>query len=263
MAEVFTGDLSQIRLVDILSLLMAERKTGKVTLTKGHTLAEIFVEGGEISHATAGSRSGEEAVYHMMAWTVGRFAYVPDEKPDSKTIDTPTKQILATSTQRVREWERIRRAIPSMDMVFRIAPRGDDDDMALKGSQWNVLRLLDGARTIREITRELGRGEMETLKTLHGLLQRGLIEADQTPKRPPKRTVGKSFFHAVEQELTLVMGPMAPVIIEDHIAAMDETMSEFPQDRAAELVESASLEISDKAKRVDFQRKMLETLKGL
>ena len=32
MAEVFTGDLSQIRLVDILNLLILEGKTGKVTL---------------------------------------------------------------------------------------------------------------------------------------------------------------------------------------------------------------------------------------
>jgi hypothetical protein len=38
MAEVFMGDLSQIKLVDILRLLASEGKTGKLILTKGNSL---------------------------------------------------------------------------------------------------------------------------------------------------------------------------------------------------------------------------------
>ena len=57
------------------------------------------------------------------------------------------------------------------------------------------------------------------------------------------------------------MGPMAPVIIEDQVAEMEERISDFPQDRAAELVEGISMEISDEGKRVDFQKEMLEVLR--
>ena len=44
---------------------------------------------------------------------------------------------------------------------------------------------------------------------------------------------------------------------------MDEKISAFPRERAAELVEAISMEISDEGKRVDFQKKMLEILKKI
>ena len=43
MADVFMGDLSGIKLVDILRLLVFEGKTGKVMLTKGNDVGELEV----------------------------------------------------------------------------------------------------------------------------------------------------------------------------------------------------------------------------
>lgn len=261
MTEVFTGDLSQIRLLDILNLLIVEEKTGKVTLKKGNTLGEIFVEHGRIIHGAAESSYGEEAIYLMMTWTIGKFSYTPDVLPDSQTVDTPTKQILADGVQRVQEWDRIRKAIPSADTVFRLSSRDGTDDIVLKAAQWNLLIRISGKKTVGEIARELGMSEIETAKKLYGLLAAELIEMAEAPVHFPRRTVGKTFFNTVQQELTLVMGPMAPVIIDDQVADMDERISAFPRDRAAELVEGISMEISDEGKRVDFQKKMLELLK--
>jgi hypothetical protein len=261
MVEVFTGDLSQIRLLDILNLLIVEEKTGKVTLRKSNTLGEIFVENGRIIHGAAESFYGEEAVYLMMTWTIGKFSYTPDVLPDSKTVNTPTKQILAEGVQRAQEWERIRKAIPSTETVFRLSSRNGADDVVLKGEEWNILIRISGKKTVGEIAGELGMSEIETAKKIYRLLAADLIEVAEAPVHSPRRIVGRAFFNTMQQELTLVMGPMAPVIIEDQVADMDETISVFPGDRAAELVEGISMEISDEAKRVDFQKKMLEILK--
>lgn len=263
MAEVFTGDLSQIRLLDILNLLVLEGKTGKVTLKKGGTLGEIFVENGRIIHGAAESSYGEEAVYLMMTWMIGKFSYTPDVLPESKTVNTPTEQILSEGVQRVQEWDRIRKAIPSADTVFRLSYRKEAGDIVLKAGEWNILIRINGVKTVGETAREIGMSELETAKKLYRLSAAGLIEVAETPVRSPKRIVGKTFFDIVRQELTWVMGPMAPVIIEDQVAEMDEKISSFPRDRAAELVEAVSMEISDEGKRVDFQKKMLEILKKI
>jgi hypothetical protein len=261
MAEVFTGDLSQIKLLDILNLLVVEGKTGKVTLRKGNIVGEIFVENGRLIHGTAESSYGEEAVYLMMTWTIGKFSYAPDVLPDSKTITSPTHQILSDSAKRAQEWDRIRTAIPSADTVFRLSSRNQVGDIVLKAEEWNVLIRINGVRTVRETARELGVSEIETAKKLYRLLAADLIEVAETPVRAPRRLVGKAFFKTLQEELTLVMGPMAPVIIEDQVAEMEERISDFPQDRAAELVEGISMEISDEGKRVDFQKEMLEVLR--
>lgn len=260
MVEVFTGDLSQIRFLDILNLLILEGKTGKVTLKKGGTLGEIFVENGRIIHGAAESSYGEEAVYLMMTWMIGKFSYTPDVLPDSKTINTPTEQILSEGVQWAQEWDRIQKAIPSTDIAFRLSLRRGTDDIVLKAGEWNTLARINGSKTVVEISQELGMSEIETAKKLYRLLEEELIEVAERPVLPPKRTVGKNFFDIVQQELTRIMGPMAPVIIEDHIVDMDEKISAFPKDRAAELVEGISMEISDEGKRVDFQKRMLGIL---
>ncbi len=263
MVAVFTGDLSQIRLLDILNLLIHEKKTGKVTLKRGTTIGEIFVENGKIIHGGAESRNGEEAVYRMMTWMIGQFSYSPDVLPDSKTINTPTEQILSEGLHRVQEWDRIRKAIPSTETTFRLSSRKATDDIVLKAGEWNILIRINGIKTVGEISRDMGMSEIETGKILYRLLEEGLIEVTEKPLPPPKRTAGKAFFDRVQVELTQIMGPMTPVIIEDNVADMNENLSVFPRDRAAELVERISAEISDETKRVDFQRSMLELLKKI
>jgi len=52
------------------------------------------------------------------------------------------------------------------------------------------------------------------------------------------------------------------MIIEDEIRLMGEEKETFPQNKAAELVERISLEISDSAKRVNFQKQMVAVLRG-
>lgn len=58
------------------------------------------------------------------------------------------------------------------------------------------------------------------------------------------------------------MGPVGPVIIDDEIKLLGEDRNAFPQDKAAELVERISLEISDSAKRAQFQKQMVAVLRG-
>jgi len=263
MVEVFTGDLSQIRLLDILNLLNLENKTGKVTLKRGSAVGEIFVENGKIIHGAAESSLGEEAVYLMMTWMIGKFSYAPDVLPESRTINTPTDQILSQGVQQVQEWSRIRKAIPSTDIAFRLSSRNQADDIVLRADEWNILIHINGTKTLGEVSRELGMSEVETAKRLHRLLTAQLIEVAERPVRSPKRIVGKVFFELVQRELMWVMGPMAPVVIDDHVTEMDEKTSAFPRDRAAELIEGISLEISDEGKRVGFQKRMLEVLKKI
>ncbi len=67
----------------------------------------------------------------------------------------------------------------------------------------------------------------------------------------------------MEHELTKVMGPVAPLIIDDEVAALGAAKDSFPRDRVAELVEKVSSEITDEAKRASFQKIMLEAIETL
>jgi hypothetical protein len=77
-----------------------------------------------------------------------------------------------------------------------------------------------------------------------------------------REVVDDDFFEKLTSTFTEVMGPIGPVIIEDEVRLLGEDKSAFPRVKAAELVERVSLEISDAAKRAEFQKEMVSLLRG-
>jgi hypothetical protein len=71
MAEVVLGDLSQVRIFDILKPLLIEKKTGKVVF-RGKEEGEIYLELGNISHAKTTNSVGEYAFFTIMEWKAGK-----------------------------------------------------------------------------------------------------------------------------------------------------------------------------------------------
>lgn len=263
MPDVFMGDLSQIKLVDILRLLVSGGKTGKLILSKGSDSGEIFVENGVVTHASCRANSGEEALFTMMTWTIGKFNFVPGVVPEEKSIETSTDELLEEGKRRIEEWENIRETIPSMDMVFRLAGQRGSDDISLKPAEWNILTQVDATRSVGEISNALNLDEFGVAKILHRLYSAGLLEAVERPQPPPEKGVGGEFLKKVDEELAKALGPIAPVIVDDQIAEMGEERDSFPRNKAAELVEAVSSEIADEGKRIRFQRNMLEILRQL
>jgi hypothetical protein len=65
----------------------------------------------------------------------------------------------------------------------------------------------------------------------------------------------------IQWELTLVMGPLAPVIVRNKATEFGNSTEDFPQDRLAELVEEVSFEVQNPRRKVEFQRAALKILK--
>ena len=71
----------------------------------------------------------------------------------------------------------------------------------------------------------------------------------------------REIYERIEEELTLVMGPLAPVIMTEKAAEFGLKKEEFPEGRLAELVEEASFEIQNNRRKVQFQRAALAILR--
>jgi len=72
--------------------------------------------------------------------------------------------------------------------------------------------------------------------------------ADTAPQKVPP-----DFFDRVTQELAQSIGPMAPMIIHDHVKALGESMEKFPNSRARELLDILSKEILDENGKARFR----------
>ena len=259
MTDIFLGDLSQVKLFDILKPLLMGKKTGKLVF-KGMESGEMYLEMGNIVHAKTPNSSGEFGFFTIMGWKTGRITFVPDEVPPERTIPIPSEQLLLNWSSRKIEWERIREVIPTNHTIFRLCMQKTGENRNISLDQWNVLALSNGVKTISEIAKELNWGELKTVRTVYQLIQEGLLERVEVQRPLRKKLVGENFFSALENELKRVMGPVAPFVIEDKLNEFGETEDSFPQDQALAFIESMGEEVPNEQKRKEFKKAALELL---
>jgi hypothetical protein len=58
----------------------------------------------------------------------------------------------------------------------------------------------------------------------------------------------------MNQELNMILGPQAKTIVCEHVAALGESIEEFPKARLAELLEMLSKEIVNEPLRISFRK---------
>ncbi|MBP1749656.1 MAG: hypothetical protein H6Q52_2195 [Deltaproteobacteria bacterium] len=261
----FIGDLSKNKLLDLMTPLLSKKKSGMIRI-RGHEIGEIYLEGSNIIHAKTGEFTGEEAVLAMMEWNSGRATFDWEAPGGEQTVFMPTEQLLMIGKNRESEWVRIRDVIPSSNAIFQIPIDGCPDNRRVHANQWKVLALCNGVRSVAEIAEILNWQIFETSQTIWGMVQDGLLAKSGQKKTETitmidaSRTVSSAFFLFIENELKKIMGPIAPIVIEDTLADFGESRDHFPEDRLSAFVQAVSQEVSDASKRTQFTRNISEHL---
>ncbi len=262
MPDAFSGSLSQFKIIDIVKLLTSEGKTGVLNLQRGKEKGEIYVIKGTLAHAICKDGVGEEAVFAMLTWSDGTFNFTQNVTSEEKTIEKNTLALLEEKIKQLEEWQQIKEIISSQDIVFRLSSKRAPDEVKLKHDSWSVLSQIDGKKTVADISNELKMGEYDTARNLYSLFSSGLIEVATAPQRKAKKIVDGGFFNLVEKELAEIIGPVAPVILDEEIKDMGEERNSFPVERVSLLVEKVSREITDDTQRISFQKTTLSALRG-
>jgi hypothetical protein len=259
MPEINLGDIAQIKLFDILKPLFGGKKTGKITV-KGKESGELYLELGNITHAKTSSAVGEYAFFFLMGLKVGKASFEPDQAPSERTISISTEQLLLNWSYRKQEWDKLKEVIPSTGSVFRLSLQKSPENKNINADQWNVLALCNGTKTISEIAESLSWDEFKTSKIIFQLVQLALLEKVEDRKPVKKKPVIENFFPMVETELKKVIGPLAPLIMNDKLSDLGETKDSLGQDQALSFVEKLSEEISNDSKKKEFLRMMTDFL---
>jgi hypothetical protein len=263
MPDAFSGNVSHVKLIDILRLLASEGKTGVLSLRKGNEKGEIYLERGNLVHAICRAGIGAEAIYAILTWTDGNFNFSANVTSEERSIDKDTPSLLEEAIKQQHEWEQIKEIIPSQELVFKLSSKRAPDEIRLKNEEWSVLSQVNGKKKVSEIAGELKLGEQESAKILYKLFTAGLIEVGSEPQIKAKKSVNSDFFAFVEGKLAEIIGPVASVILEEEISDMGESKGNFPVEKASLLVEKISGEIADDAKRIEFQKTALASLRGI
>ena len=123
----------------------------------------------------------ENVVFDLFSWNEGTFSFA-DGSDDQVRLDGAVRvsieSLLMEGSRRIDEWSRMNDRIPGAHVVPRLAQVREESDsyIDLRPAEWEVLTLIDGAHSLRDIAQELAVSEFEVAKTVYGLLSTELIE---------------------------------------------------------------------------------------
>lgn len=142
-------------------------------------------------------------------------------------------------------------------LVFRRVVRDDLGEFSLDGQMFSVLMELDGKRTLGAIAKMTG----QEIGTLRGVISRLLDHKLIEPVEEAISILDEDFFEHLSTQLSLAIGPIADVLIEDAIVDLGLTQDKFPSHRAAELIDILARQIQREEKMAEFTKNMINKIK--
>ncbi len=133
-------------------------------------------------------------------------------------------------------------------VFFKKTIRTDADPVTMDADMIGVLLAVDENKDMRQVARETGMEEGILRATLAKLLQLGLIE----PVAKSLRYLDRGFYDILKQQLTLYVGPMGELLLEDILDEMGLSAEKIPVHRTEELIQKAGEQIPDEAGRGRF-----------
>ena len=141
-------------------------------------------------------------------------------------------------------------------MVFKRVLSNDLGKISLDSRMLGVLIELDGKKSAGEIANRAGIDGARLHAIIRYLLEQGLIE----PVEGAVPLITRDFFHYLNAELSMAVGPLAEILIEDAVEDMGFTATGFPRHRAAELIDLLARQVPREEKRIVFQQAMLKRI---
>ncbi|HEX2092811.1 MAG TPA: DUF4388 domain-containing protein [Longimicrobiaceae bacterium] len=131
----------------------------------------------------------EESVFELIQWKDGYFRF-EEAAPSQEgvTVRIPTESLLMEAARRIDEWSTLEAKIPHMEVVPALTGESaDGGTLDLHPTEWEVLAEIDGARSLREISADLGRSDFDIAKIVYGLISTGVV--DLVDERPDEEGV--------------------------------------------------------------------------
>jgi hypothetical protein len=141
--------------------------------------------------------------------------------------------------------------------VFKPIVKDDLGNFSLDGHMLSVLMALDGKLTLGQVAQKTGLNMANLREAASKLFKLNLIAAVASATR----SIDKDFVDYLITELSLAIGPLAEVIVEDGVEDLGYSLHNFPTHRAAELVNLLSQEIQRDQKKSEFKQNMVQKIK--
>ena len=166
-------------------------------------LGKVLIEMGFITHSDLEQvirDQAEEIIFDLFIWQKGDFEYNDARLNLEMMVITRLNvlKIMLEASRRIDEMSVLRKLIPNDDLIFSTSGQVEvQGEIKLNADEWQVLRLVDGSRSVREIIDKGGFDKFSAYKRLCALLSSGLIETNRKEKTTEKNRTGSDYSVAI------------------------------------------------------------------
>ncbi len=179
------GSLEELSIPDLIQLVSAGAKTGVFELRRGQQTGQIYLNRGRIVDAAVGELQGDEAVFALLLWQEGEFAFLPGAEHPTVTVQMSNSNLLMEGARRIDEWKVLSKKIPSLDLIPAFTPTGGATSVSFNPQEWAIVRRIDEHRSIDEIAALVAMPTFDVCKVLYGLLSSEVLELRGQAAPPP------------------------------------------------------------------------------
>ena len=147
------------------------------------------------------------------------------------------------------------------DMIFKLSHKRSPSDVKLRSLEWAIITQLNGTLTVKQIGEILNLTPQETVEHFNRLRDEELLE--WVGMSVNSNAVPREVLDELEYQFTYYVGPVAGILIEDLLTELKVSREHVEKNQLPMMIELLSLEISSEDKRFEFQREMLQKIKGV
>lgn len=142
-------------------------------------------------------------------------------------------------------------------MVFKHAIPNELSQFECSSHMLTVLVHLDGQSNLAAVSKKAGLSIKDAVNSVNQLLAIKIIEASSNGGA----YLSKDFVNYLTKQLSVAVGPIGKILIEDAVADLGYTIDTFPAFKAADLVEMLAKDIKREDKRISFKQQMVARIK--
>lgn len=176
----------------------------------------------------------KEIVYSIFNWDEGQFHFEESSLPEKEriTVDLDVRDLLLAGLRRVDASGRLQARYPESDALLARVEGEQAGD--LESYEEHVLALVDGERSVLDISRESEIGDNETLKVLYALLCTGALrvkgrkvhalDQDFVPVDSVYSVLDSfnQMYEHIFKYMVREVGPIAENVLEKYVASLRE-----------------------------------------
>ena len=119
------GDLTEFPLLNVLQMLTNSAVSGKVHISHPRG-GDLWLQGGEVVHAAALTREGDDALDLLASVTGGEFTFDPAQPSPGRSVGMRRMALLRHLSVSSDDWQELLRFFPNWDRALTFTPKWSD-----------------------------------------------------------------------------------------------------------------------------------------